>query len=486
MDIVCAEGAVIPILVERPWTGEMKNWRTTLAVPKPQVPSTPDGRTDEMSCKNGNVTKLHQRSGRVRVRVVQEGVKKKCRFNLPTCPGCPDSTNADDDETKYLKHRLQFIQSLEGVHVPTKAIRCPSLWRTQLAVSYTSSFFPTSGFKEPYPGLHGLLKVTTPRNIATIAATDALFLLQHGTLNYDDRLLNEGRSRYGRAVQLLRPQLEKSDAAFDDTVLGAVAALALCEMYASVTPGGHGEGWRNHRRGLCALLGVREPEKLSTPFTRSLVKSFREAALLDALLTRKALVFGEPRWLRTASNLFVGPLAQLSNLAMRAPALLEKADMLAECWPTDLQVIQTLNELVSLEGAFHQWLENWHQHDMHTSLIRRCPVEEYKQYCKTFGSLVSMFSSAMTYPTLTCALTQIYYWMCLLMVRLAIQDVARLHKEPLLRKRDQDEWLNGKVYECADSLCEGVPYFFQHHNSSLGGVLATSGPLQFAAYSTLR
>ncbi|KAK5121411.1 hypothetical protein LTR85_005243 [Meristemomyces frigidus] len=237
---------------------------------------------------------------------------------------------------------------------------------------------------------------------------------------------------------------------------------------------------------------------MDTPFLANLIQGFRQVALMDALMARKACLFGEPQWIVAARRTFTGHVAELSNLAMRIPAILEQADKLVHAkraTPDVCEIATALTFCVELERELMDWRLQWYRDpavEVHPTDIshksascaqpyRTAGIEKYPAFLERFPDVARAFSTVIEYPSFTAAAWHDYYWACLITLREAILDVSRLNPQPLLRSSNQDEVLTAAVYECADSLCQAVPFTRENYANCFSGILVISGPLQLAS-----
>ncbi|KAK5730810.1 hypothetical protein LTR15_000748 [Elasticomyces elasticus] len=405
-----------------------------------------------------------------RQRALGHGKHGTCRFNVATCPGCPSPTDSPK-ERKVAEQRLRFLQVLGG-------IRSPKLFRDQTVIRFMECFFPfdTSHLQLLVPKV---LPWLAPLNSAMTAANDAVLLIGMGVAAQNERLLNEGRSRYGIAVRLLNAEIQQggSSAARDDGVLGTVHLLGACELYTDISLDGN--GWRNHARGLCALLRERDPKAFSSPVLRHLLQTFRQTALIDAMQSRKACMFGEPKWLQVQDFYFSGHIAKLSTIVMPLPAVFEHADALYGTACDTAEVAVVLTELAEIERELLQWRLRVYRTSRATP-PRTSPTNGYRSFTSRFSEVADTFPTSLVYDDFMAAIMHLYFWGVLAELRRAVVDVARLDPEAILLPNDEDARRTAAVDECTDSMCQSMPPMIEQHAGSTGGVLAISGPIKVA------
>ncbi|KAI6890187.1 hypothetical protein KC325_g130 [Hortaea werneckii] len=83
---------------------------------------------------------------------------------------------------------------------------------------------------------------------------------------------------------------------------------------------------------------------------------------------------------------------------------------------------------------------------------RLIPMSQSPEFESRLGDLADVFGHVIEFPTLLSATTHAYVWICQLLLRQAIRDVAQLYQYPLVREKDQHESLACSVDECAINL----------------------------------
>ncbi|KAK4494124.1 hypothetical protein PRZ48_014422 [Zasmidium cellare] len=416
-------------------------------------------------------------------------MESKCRWGIPTCPGCmPEPKTLSQDQIDA--HRRMFWAFMFSIGLPGDAtISSPSSYRIQLKAAFLDAQFPPA-FVDRQQVSEIIDDWLVPRGNAMAAAVDTLLLVQHGLNTKDKRYKIEGKRRHEAALQLLNDGLRKPDAATNDSLLGAIDILGACAMFLDITNGDN--RWIVHCRGLCGLLAMRGPDRLDSQFSRNLVCNFRHVALMDALQSRKSFVFGKPEWLKRMQEIEVDrPAARLHTLACEVPALLEEADRIVATrgrWaPT---ITETYGQLMDLEKRLQDWLLQCYKDLPNESPYRTVDIKHFPMYFEQYGHLKTPFTTCLEFSSYIDTIRHGYYWTVLIALREAIYDLSIARPAALCITAANQAFLKKRVYECADSLCQTVPFVCSdslHHigasssfPSYVGGALSICCPLQFA------
>jgi hypothetical protein len=402
----------------------------------------------------------------------------KCPFGIPRCPGC-GTPGQVPDETTINAHRAFFFHELMGEPSSTldqMSIRNPAAYRDALFVRFFDAHFPLD---QParYLVLPRLRDAFVPRTPAMAAALDCLLLVQFAVDTGDPRFKIESRKRQHAAIQHLRVALEDPKAAYEDGTLGAVDALTIIEMYAETSQGE--DAWKFHARGMCDIMRARGPKSITTPYARTLLMDSLHVALMDAMTSRRSFLFGEEEWLAATSHFSNSRMNRLLHLACQIPGLLERTDKLTMSSKTKSEDLGCLlNDLVELEGRFQAWLLDWYSSQDGILPYTLVKTSRFEEFATQYGLLTKIFPNAVLYTNLLQALGHEYYWFLLLPVRDAIYDIAR---HPLAPQAVDLNKFKDAATECAQAICQSVPYLSLKSPKCTCGVLATCGPLSFAA-----
>lgn len=330
-----------------------------------------------------------------------------------------------------------------------------------------------------------------PRGLATAAATDCLLLTQFANDVKDDRCRAEGSKRYAAAIRVLRHALDKPQAASDDDVVSATDALGVCE---AVGAGGvstgfshDGRAWRQHARGLCALLRIRGSGyvNLCSGRARDIVFNAIYAASTEGGSRRKSTMFGEPRWQRALEANCSGKMWCFLHIICRGPGLLERVDALHSASQPVREAALVLHELLKVQARMQSWLLAWYK-ELPELPFGTVGITHYPSFVAMSGPRADQFPSVFTFPSVVEAFGLLTYWTVLLFIRkeiykLSIQPYAISHTTQ--RQRDN---FHLSVYECADALCQSAPFFLTPSADSrnwhtIGGERDLCGSLFWAA-----
>ena len=391
---------------------------------------------------------------------------KRCMLNVPSCSGCSDIHSVP----KHLKrehHEAFFWKEMVSIYSPD------AVWQ-QLRSAYFISYFSTGAVDESRfrSSTQGWSSTGSP---VMAASRDALCLVHLGVRYCDERLLDEGRLRHATALKLLREDLSCSK--LDDSVLAAAFNIANTSMYRLISHD-PGEDHLRHVRGLESILQARGAASIRSPFAKNLFRNIRHSALVDGLLRRKGLFLDGRSWIKAAGQTTDTGI-ELTNIALCIPRALERADHVANLKTrVETDVVDLLTTLTKLETEIQDWLLKYYARGNETP-HRRLDISSFTLFQELCGELADVFDKVIVFRTKLGATVHVYAWICQLKIREAILDVSRLHPYPLLRARSQEHTLIGQVNEVANNLCQVVPFLASGTGTS--GILATSGPLYFAA-----
>ncbi|EMC97082.1 hypothetical protein BAUCODRAFT_121593 [Baudoinia panamericana UAMH 10762] len=305
-----------------------------------------------------------------------------------------------------------------------------------------------------------------------IAASDSLSLILVGTIETDPRLVSEGRSRHGRAIQLLRTELEHTSPSCDDAVLGTVDMLAMCQLWAPISS----NDWRTHVRGLCTLLSLLGPRSCNTPFQASLLHYFRQVDVCEVYTESKALHLRRRCLDRCSRDAGSGwscrsrqPCDAYScgirgcGVCCCVKQNFARSNRCHESTHGSRRGVKQLAFLMLRAETIESPTSLWN-------------VSPFSRYQGTYDSVKDVFTPVFDWPAKAAGIAHPYYWSCLLLVRYALVNVGRHEK---LQTFDAP-WFVQRAYEAADSRYQVLPYFLQVFSDSVGGVFFIGGPLRIA------
>ena len=201
---------------------------------------------------------------------------------------------------------------------------------------------------------------------------------------------------------------------------------------------------------------------------------------MHALITRKPLDLGPPRTEEATSNP-AGGIGDLVELTLGVPGLLEAADKVLKNNHPDFGAVSALlKSLQDADNSLVRWLTNWHgiRGNEHTSIPTAVPPSKSVVTCSTIPSNTLNFGSFLdaTYHALC--------WTCLLLLRRSRLDlinlVANLLKDAALSAQ-QVRCLTNSISECADSLCQSIPFLGTAAKGPVCKAMALRAPLYFAS-----
>lgn len=232
------------------------------------------------------------------------------------------------------------------------------------------------------------------------------------------------------------------------------------------------------------MFYLRGPAFDQSRFAQAILHQVRQVAVMEGFLKRKPTFFAKPPWLAAA-----GPVessaVKLTNIALRIVNMLAKSDVLCrrEDACQEKTVVRMLNRMSELEISLNSWLLGFYKgHTEHAAPYRLIPIPQDPEIESRLGDLADVFVHVLEFPTLLSATTHAYVWICQLLLRQAMRDIAQLHPYPLLRARNQHEILTRNVDERAIDLCQNINYIYTSCSGrSSSTIMACSGPLYFAS-----
>lgn len=229
--------------------------------------------------------------------------------------------------------------------------------------------------------------------------------------------------------------------------------------------------------GIYHLFRKRGPDNIDSEFAQALLHNTRHVAVMHSILQRRPCLFAEPGWIEAANHTPTFG-ARLTNLALKIPGLLQRADGLRV---GEEEVVALLAELVALENDFQDWLIRFYELTCPTEApYRRKSVLGYPEFADLCAGLAHVFPTMLEFPSFVSATSHIYVWVCVLVLRRTTLAVAEHTPYPLVRKRCQKVTLTASANECAINLCQSVAYLSRPEHVSCE-ILACSGPVYFAA-----
>ena len=380
-------------------------------------------------------------------------------------------------EARHSKRMTQdaFVAALQSACVtnarPESFKSVPTI-RSQLQAEFMHLHYAKEG-EDFFPSKMTLIH--TPETASSVAATNALYLTQLGTSARDDRLLRNAAQSYRCALRLLRRELSKRKACYDDHVFGTIHVLSLCEAFQGLAAEDTGQD--QHTRGAAMLFHARGPSSLESVYMMIQLQQHHHRVLLEGLLARKRPLIGRGDWLEVDKNCYL-QLTSLTTLALRVPGALEDADkLLAQGSRANLnEIMDMLSSLKAVDIRLQNWMTAWLTTSK-ASPYWKVPFSEYPWLPHS-----NVFASALQFLTPLAAKAHVLFWMPLLCLREAIKQVAELHAYPLLATTmsQQSDSLHDSIAECADGLCMTAMFLINPLNG-IDGCMEACGPLLVAS-----
>ena len=398
----------------------------------------------------------------------------RCPFRIESCPGClgPPNNDGDDSRSVELKLRPNNTEILRSLQVQS-----PTAYRQQLIVNFYDAHFPR-GISTRFIVLDKIIDWSKPRSAAMAAALDCLLLIQLGIGSGNVAALLESKKRHHAAVLLTRKAIEKPNAYQDDGLIAAVDALGICEIFTESSDG-HG-AWRMHSRGMTALLKARGSRVLRRRFPSNVFIDGLPSALIDAILSRKALVFANPDWQSEMGRQYKSRFPRLLALGCHIPGLLERLDELRLQGQSNESILQLLEEFGELDEKLNTWLLDWYRSQpADRQPFRMTSVTNFPDFVAQFGTASGTFPKAQVFPTLLSAVAHSFYWTLLMIIRTAAYDATTLLPRHMKHYARPDVRMSA-ADGCASSICQSVPFLLATRNPTVMGSRVVCGPLQFA------
>jgi hypothetical protein len=380
-------------------------------------------------------------------------------------------------EARHRNHmnRDAFVAALQSAGVtnarPESFKSVPTI-RSQLQAEFMHLHYAKEG-EDFFPSK--MILIHTPDTASSVAATNALYLAQLATSAHDDRLLRNAARAHRGALQLLRRDLSKPNACYDDHVFGTIHILSLCEAFNGIAIDYAGQN--KHTREAAMLFHARGPSSLRSMYMMIQLQQHHHRVLLEGLLSRRRPLIGKGDWLDIDKNCYLR-LTSLTTLALSVPGALEDSDeLLARASNANLnEIMDMLSNLKSIETRLQNWMTAW--------LTTMKPSPYWKVPCCAYPWLPhsNVFASAQQFPTPLAAKAHVLFWMPLLCLREAIKQVAEMHPYPLLATAmpQQSENLHGSIAECAEGLCMTAMFLINPVNG-IDGCMEACGPLLVAS-----
>ncbi|KAK4494507.1 hypothetical protein PRZ48_014805 [Zasmidium cellare] len=388
-------------------------------------------------------------------------------------------TTASPDKTKHnigtqFRWRNQFSgEIIQSGPIP---MNNKNLHRVQLLSTFMGLYLPKrrdAKMMSHFAYITALPNVDLSTPLLQVAV-DTVCLAELGSLYDDERCLQEARGAYVRALPMLKNELEKpaSHQMPKDAILASITILALCELFDAIAKGNFGgQGWISHVQGAQQYIRAHGPEIISSPFGWLLFHNIRHGSLCMGLVRRKAVFFAERKWLKLTKSLSKSDAyVALYDIALQAPGLFERADMIKWSDQFDLEFIRLCTDLCRLREEFDGW-EEYHHPKCGYNIVNIEEMEEFARLCDN-----GTFRSAFTFSAVQlCSQFQLY-WITSLMLDFTIANLYRLYgKDRILpdlclftSRTKQDFWRS--MYVNATNYCRSIPYCCEPETASAGRI----------------
>lgn len=314
--------------------------------------------------------------------------------------------------------------------------------------------------------------VATTRSDAVHAVDDTVCLLLPACTLNDPRILLEARQRHLAAVGHLRKALE-ADICDVDATIAAAMELLFTEIFQPVSL-----GTNSLYEGVVHLARTHTLHLTSSqaPVTRFLLVQFRQIMLLQALASRAPLPLAVETWQHLPDT---GPLLPemaetLMRLAIRLPGLLSDARDAISSIPSDpLRIDVAISELLVLQSSLSRW-QTGHC-TQPTDLFTAAPFVRTPQASSNLdGSCVVPDIRLSSHNPSLSIQCQTLCYICLLLIREALADLAAAHGEVTL-----SHYYSSRATLAADVLCRLAAHFAQETDDLLDKALSICAPLHF-------
>lgn len=348
----------------------------------------------------------------------------------------------------------------------------PTANRSQLYATFVDIYLPKKTGPLDHFSFYETIANQPTEQTALLESLDALSLVSVGSLRKDRAILNESVRAYGQAMSSLVKAFSRPENAHDDDLLAATTVLTSCALYDEI--GQHDVAWGKHVNGTQQLIAARGPQSLQTPLAMLLFSNTRHAALVWALIERKAPYMALPEWREMA---FRAPIQDSSTLfydaAIQIPGLLERKDQLgASLGLSTHNVDAILADCAGVEQVMREWYVDWNVQAALNgiTIFEERPIDEFE----TFAGLVKdrTFETGYKFPGFPMAYLSGLYWMCMHFLRITIQE---LHT---VRHALDEDWYpdpeqavsEPELFDYAVNLCKYIPFCCEPISSSTGHV----------------
>lgn len=165
---------------------------------------------------------------------------------------------------------------------------------------------------------------------------------------------------------------------------------------------------------------------------------------------------------------------RLIDIAVTIPGLLERTDQLLQSINDESSKSSLLVNIATALESLHGWLNQWYAR-MDKPAHQILDVSDFTTFTRNCDD--KTFPLAYQFPTFMIAYMHSLYWLYLRVVQKALMDILQAHPTSItMYTTDQ---LSNDVLQNILNLCQTIPYFCEHHASSIGR-FATFVPLRVA------
>ncbi|KAH9207660.1 hypothetical protein DL95DRAFT_395869 [Leptodontidium sp. 2 PMI_412] len=434
--------------------------------------------------------------------------KLKCDYRKPTCLRCE---NAEITCQGYQRETV-FINSGFGNErlvpkhknpspTPPSFDDCLQELRSQLLEPTSSrsqlrnqslTLLKKLYLPQPNPNNSELLPVSTWLPIVcclqgTSYALDhslyAFCVIQVAITKNGSISVDEAMRTYYDSLQVLKVELDDSNAAQKDEILAAISVLSTCELFVCPTD----DAWQAHAQGISEIMRIRGGLDFSTPIQRSLYFRIRMILLFQALSKRlsRPTAASQCRQLKALVN-EQDSMSELLDIAWQVPAVLEESDLLMVSSSTIPEHLRrcifnpSLEMVEKLQDSQHRYRD-----ELQRPPYWALPSTTHNPADEFYDS--KLFPFALQFQSIETATHMVLYWAILLQVHCSIINL-HLHlsrntisspashlsifdnpNEPLSDSRFATLTI---VREEADKLarylCQSIEFCYRIENGTLG------------------
>ena len=290
-------------------------------------------------------------------------------------------------------------------------------------------------------------------------------LLTLGVVHEDQRLLFEGRKRYGIALLVFISHMNRTS---DQALLVAAMTILNCELYTVLCNGLH--AFSLHVQGVSRIIeGIRREGNTLAP---GHLHQWRHRTLMYSLVQRCPVV-NQEMWTMCSEAALANPRAdKLVSLALKLPGLLRTLH-LARIEPLQQSRVSTTTsraQIMVLDRELGEWLCEFEKADKHAVSARDQGNDCNDQQASSTSTMLSEDVGLLSHRDAT---FYGFYWICRLLCTQALLDASSVQNEAR-------QLLASRADQLAHLLLLVGPRLFETAGGRLNEMISVRAPLHFA------